>query len=174
MRALSCLTLLAVAVVATSCESKPDDPAVQLSDVGYVLHLPPPMQSALDAFAPGFHPVMASSFRSDVAQAAASSGQLSSLFATVGDFDGDGTIDAVEEGTAPGDTALRVIAILNGKQPRAVDVARFESFDADAVGIYLVRPPAGQTGAFEVVNYPDETMLYRYQGGSFVGTKITS
>jgi len=56
---------------------------------------------------------------------------------------------------------------------RAIDVTRFESYDADAVGVYLSRVPSGQTGAFEVVNYPDETMLYRYKDGGFVGTKIS-
>jgi hypothetical protein len=161
-------------VALSACSKKPDDPRVELTDVGYTLHLPPPMQAALDGVAPGFHAVMPSSFRSDVAQASAmASGQLQSLFATVGDFDNDGTVDAVVEGTAPGDTALRVIAILNGPHPRAMDVARFESYDADAVGVYLSKPAAGQSGAFEVVNYPDETMLYRYAGGTFTGTKVS-
>ena len=174
MRVSSYLSFAFLAV-GFACATKPDDPAVQLSDVGYVLHLPPPMQSSLDAFAPGFHAVLPSSFRSDVAQAAAgSTGQMQSLFAAVGDFDGDGTVDAVVEGRTPGDTALRVIAIMNGKTPRALDVARFDSYDADAVGVYLSKPAAGQTGAFEVVNYPDETTLYRWQNGGFVGTKITS
>jgi hypothetical protein len=164
----------ATLALAACGEKKVDDPRVELTDVGYVLHLPPAMQSALDADAPGFHAVMPSSYRSDVPQAAASaSGQMQSLFATVGDFDGDGTVDAVVEGSVPGDSALRVIAIMNGAQARAVDVTRFESYDADAVGVYLSRPPSGQSGAFEVVNYPDETTLYRYHEGGFVGTKVS-
>jgi len=175
MRRRATLCAIAAAFALAACAGKKvDDPRVELTDVGYVLHLPPAMQSALDADAPGFHAVMQSSYRSDVPQAAAAAtGQLQPLFAAVGDFDGDGTVDAVVEGAVPGDSALHVIAIMNGKQVRAVDVTRFESYDADAVGVYLSRPPSGQAGAFEVVNYPDETTMYRWQNGGFVGSKIS-
>jgi hypothetical protein len=164
---------VALAIVAACGAKKPDAPHVELTDVGYALHLPSGMQHALDSIAPGFRPVQTSSYRADVAQAAAAgAGEMQSLFASVGDFDGDGTQDAVEEGTVPGDSALHVIAIMNGAKPVAIEVTTFPEYDADAVGIYLSRPTEGRTGAFEVVNYPDESMLYQYQDGGFVGTKI--
>lgn len=158
-----------------ACTKQPPDvPRVGLTDVGIALHLPAPMQYALDSLAPGFRIVNASSFRSDVAQAASpgSAGVLPAAFAAIGDFDHDGTVDAVVEGASPGSTALRVIAILNGAHPSAVEVARFAEYDADAVGIYLSALPAGANGAFDVVAYPDSTLRYRWAEGSFQGTSI--
>lgn len=146
---------------------------MEFSDIGFSLHLPVPMQKALDSLAPGFHTVRTASYRVDVSQAAAEDGGgAQALFATIGDFDGDGTKDAVVEGTERGDDALHVIAILNGATPTAVEVTQFQEYDADAVGIYLSRPAPGTTGAFEVVNYPDASTLYRYENGAFEGTKI--
>ena len=146
-----------------------DNPSVQLGAGGFTLHLPPPMQQALDAQAPGFRTVSTASFRSDVSQAAAESGGgLQALFALVNDFDGDGTQDAVVEGSTTGDSSLVVIAILNGSKPRALEVTRFQTYDADAVGIYLSKPAAGKSGAFAVVNYPDATTTYAFRDGKFV------
>lgn len=158
-----------VLVLLGACAKKADDPRVELTDVGFTLHLPPEMQQALDSIAPGFRTVRTTSFRSDVAQAAAATGTngMAAAFASVGDFDHDGTIDAVVEGTAPGDSALRVIAIMNGPKPVAIDVTRFSVYDADAVGVYLTSAPAGTPGAFEVVDYPDSTIVYEYRGGAF-------
>ena len=152
------------------------DPKIELTDVGFALHLPPPMQQALDAFAPGFRAIRATSFRSDVSQAAAAAGSdaMPAAFAAIGDYDRDGTIDAVVEGTSPGDSALRVIAIRNGAHPAAVEVTRFEVYDADAVCVYLVNPPKGTPGAFEVVNYPDSTLTFDFKDGAFVGRKTGS
>lgn len=162
-RSLSLLALL------LGCTKTADDPRVELSDVGFTLHLPPAMQQALDSVAPGFRTVRTTSFRSDVAQAAAATGTngMAAAFASVGDFDHDGMIDAVVEGTAPGDSALRVIAIMNGAKPVAIDIARFPVYDADAVGVYLTNAPAGVAGAFEVVDYPDSTLVYEYRNGAF-------
>lgn len=174
MRALSLVSLAAPIVALAACTKPADPPSIQLTDVGYTLHLPAPMQQALDAAAPGFKSVNISSFRSDVAQASAqnalSSGALPAAFATIGDFNHDGSTDAVIEGNTPGDPALQVIAILNGAHPKAVPVTRFESYDADAVGIYLSAMPAGTPGAFEVVAYPDSTVAYQYADGAFKGT----
>lgn len=160
----------ALAIVLCAC-AKPeaDAPRVELTDVGFALHLPPAMQHALDSLAPGFRTVRSASFRSDIGQAAAAGGNAGSAaaFASVGDFDRDGTVDAVVEGTVPGDSALQVIAILNGKAPTAVAVTRFPVYDADAVGVYLSNPPAGTAGAFEVVAYPDSTLLFQYADGAF-------
>jgi len=165
----------ALIILLAACAGKPDAPTIQLTDVGFTLHLPAPMQQALDSIAPGFHTVRTTSYRSDVSQAAlAGGGGLPALFASLGDFNHDGAPDAAVEGTAPGDSALRVIVILNGAKPTALEVARFASYDADAVGIYLTGPPAGQNGAFVVVNYPDESTLYSYADGGFEGTKIGS
>ena len=152
----------------------PDAPRVELTDVGIALHLPAPMQHALDSLAPGFRIVNASSFRSDIAQAssAGSGGALPAAFAAIGDFDHDGTIDAVVEGASPGSSALQVIAILNGVHPSAVEVMRFAEYDADAVGIYLSALPKGTDGAFDVVAYPDSTLRYRWADGSLQGTSI--
>ena len=133
-----------------------------------MLHLPVAMQQALEAQAPGFHTVRSASFRSDVGQDAAERGGVQSLFAVLGDFDGDGTQDAVVEGSVPGDSSLVVIAVLNKKSPRAMEVTRFPTYDADAVGIYLSKPAAGKAGAFEVINYPDASTLYVYRDGAFV------
>ena len=135
-----------------------------------MLHLPPAMQESLSGLAPGFQPVRVASFRSDVSQAAAEGGGLPSLFAVVGDFDGDGSLDAVVEGATPNDSALVVIAILNkkGAKPAAMEVTRFPTYDADAVGIYLRKPAAGSSGAFVVVNYPDASTTYAFRGGKFV------
>jgi hypothetical protein len=170
--ALAVLSLIGLG----ACGAKADDPRVELSDVGFTLHLPPPMQQALDSVAPGFRAVRAASFRSDVGQAAAAagSGGMPAAFAAVGDYDGDGTVDAVIEGTTPGDSALRVIAIRNGPHPTAIEVARFPVYDADAVGVYLTNPPKGTAGAFEVVNYPDSTLVYEFHDGAFTGRSIGS
>jgi hypothetical protein len=161
-----------------ACAHKVDNPQIQLSDIGFVLHLPPPMQQALDSVAPGFHSIASTAYRSDVAQAAAagaaSSGGMPALFATVGDFNGDGLVDAVEEGTVAGDSTLRVVAILNGAKPHAIEVARIASFDADAVGFYLTPPTGGHAGAFELVAYPDSSTVYRYDAGAFTGEKVGS
>jgi len=101
-----------------------------------------------------------------VAQAAAEGGGIQPLFAVVGDFDGDGSIDAAIEGSAQGDTSLVVIAILNkGGKPVALEVTRFPTYDADAVGIYLAKPKGA--GAFQVVNYPDASVTYAFRGGKF-------
>jgi hypothetical protein len=168
------LRSLALVTLITACTKTVDNPRVELTDIGFALHLPKAMQQALDAFAPGFRPVRATSFRSDVAQAAAAGGAggMAAAFAAISDFDHDGTTDAVVEGTVPGDSALRVIAILNGSKPTAIDVTRFASFDADAVGVYLSNVPAGAVGAFEVVDYPDSSVLYTYQDGSFRGRSL--
>lgn len=135
---------------------------------GPTLQLPPAMQQALDAQAPGFHLVRWASFRADIAQSAAEGAGLQPLNAVVGDFDGDGTKDAAVEGTVPGDSALVVMAILNRKKPESMEVTRFAEYDADAVGIYLSKPAQGKAGAFEVVNYPDASTLYVFRNGAFV------
>src|ERR1041384_7684168 len=92
----------------TACgTSTPDNPSVQMGAGGFTLHLPPTMQQALDAQAPGFRTVSVASFRSDVSQAAAESGGgLQALFAVVNDFDGDGTRDAVAAGNRTGGSSL--------------------------------------------------------------------
>ena len=161
-------------VLLAACSKTTDDPRVELTDVGFALHLPPAMQQALDSIAPGFRTVRTTSFRSDVAQAAAATGTngMAAAFASVGDFDRDGTVDAVVEGTAPGDSALRVIAIMNGAKPTAIDITRFPVYDADAVGVYLTNAPAGTAGAFEVVDYPDSTLVYEYRDGGFNGRTV--
>ena len=163
------------AILLGACAKEPPDvPRVALTDVGIALHLPAPMQHALDSLAPGFRIVNASSFRSDIAQAASagSPGALPAAFAAIGDFDHDGTLDAVVEGASQGSTALRVIAILNGAHPSAVEVTRFAEYDADAVGIYLTALPAGTSGAFDVVAYPDSTIRYQWANGALQGTNI--
>ena len=171
VRHFSCSLVLVSAL--TGCARQPDNPRLAFVNVGFMLHLPPAMQQAMDSLAPGFRTLRISAFRSDVAQGAAETGGgMQALFATVADFDGDGTEDAVVEGTAPGDSALRVIAIMNGAKPRAMEVVRFAVYDADAVGIYLSRPAGSKNGAFEVVNYPDSSTAYQYKGGRFVGTRI--
>lgn len=167
--------LITAALLLAGCSTKAiDSPRVELSDVGYALHLPPAMQQALDSLAPGFRAVRASSFRSDVSQAAAAQGGggLPAAFAAVGDYNHDGLTDAVVEGAAPSDTGLRVITILNGVTPTATEVTRFPTYDADAVGIYLSNPPKGTKGAFEVVAYPDSTLLFKYQDGTFKGERV--
>ena len=158
-----------LAILLSACApAKQDNPSVQVSAVGFTLHLPPAMQQALDAQAPGFRAVPSATFRSDVSQAAAEAGGgIQALSALVGDFDGDGTTDAVVEGTATGDSSLVVIAILNRARPVAMEVTRFATYDADAVGIYLSKPPAGSPGAFSVVNYPDATTTYAFRDGRF-------
>jgi hypothetical protein len=157
-----------------ACGAKADDPRVELTDVGFALRLPAPMQQALDSIAPGFRAVRATSFRSDVSQAAAaaSSAGMPAAFASIGDYDHDGSVDAVIEGTAPGDSALRVIAIRNGEHPTAIEVTRFPVYDADAVGVYLTNPPQGTAGAFEVVDYPDSTLVFEFKDGAFSGRNI--
>jgi hypothetical protein len=172
IKVLGSLTLV-FAAAACSSSTPVDEPRVEFSDIGFSLHLPVAMQKALDSLAPGFKTVQTASYRADIGQAAAEEGGgAQALFATIGDFDGDGAKDAVVEGVARGDAALRVIAILNGATPSAVEVTQFPEYDADAVGIYLSKPAAGTTGAFEVVNYPDASTLYRYENGAFAGTKI--
>jgi len=169
------VAVLALACSLAACSSKPPDPDLQFATVGFVLQLPPAMQAALDAIAPGFQTVRTDSFRSDISQASAlSSGSLQAMFATIGDFDGDGTQDVVMEGAVPGDSALQVIAIMNGKTPKAIQVARYPVYDADAVGLYISKPTGGRHGSFEVVNYPDASMLYTYKNGAFVGTSYRS
>ena len=167
--------VIAAAFILVGCSTRQvDSPRVELSDVGFALHLPPAMQQALDSLAPGFRAVRASSFRSDVSQAAAAegSGALPAAFAAVGDYNGDGLTDAVVEGTAPSGSGLQVITILNGSTPTAQEVTRFPVYDADAVGIYVTNPPKGTKGAFEVVAYPDSTLLFRYQNGAFKGERV--
>jgi len=156
-----------VTTLAACGTSEAENPRLEIGAGGFTLHLPPAMQESLNALAPGFQQVRSASFRSDVAQAAAEAGGgIQSLFAVVGDFDGDGSIDAAIEGSAQGDTALVVIAILNkGAKPVAMEVTRFPTYDADAVGIYLAKPRG--PGAFQVVNYPDATTTYVYRDGKF-------
>ena len=166
-------SVLVLFLVLGACSRKPEAPSVELTDIGYTLHLPKPMQQALDSVAPGFHPIQANSFRSDVSQSAViTAGAASALFATVADFDHDGNPDAVVEGTTPSDSSLQVIAILNGARPRAVPITEFSSYDADAVGVYLSPAPAASGGAFEIVDYPDSTLVYHYAAGAFEGDKL--
>ena len=168
MRITRCLSL-ALALVACDTAQSADVPALTLGAGGFALHLPPAMQASLNALAPGFRAVSIATFRSDVSQAAAEGGGVPSLFAVVGDFDGDGTLDAVVEGAVPKDTGLVVIAILNnGAKPVAMQVTRFPTYDADAVGIYLTKPATGASGAFVVVNYPDASTTYVFRGGKVV------
>ncbi len=156
-----------------ACSARPEDPRLQFATVGFILHLPDAMQGALDAAAPGFRAVRTTSFRADVSQAAAlSGGGLQALFATIGDFDGDGAQDVIVEGAAPGDSALHVIAIMNGAKPHAFEVTAYSLYDADAVGIYLSQPTGGPKGSFEVINYPDASTRFTYRSGAFVGTAI--
>lgn len=169
----SCARFLAAIVLLAGCAAKTEDPQIQLTDVGFALHLPAPMQAALDSLAPNFRTIRTTSYRSDVSQAAAAgSGGMPALFAVIGDFDGDGTRDAVVEGTTPGDSSLRVITIMNGPTPVAVEVTHIDSYDADAVGVYLSSPTDGRSGAFEIVSYPDSSQLYQYKSGRFTGTSI--
>jgi hypothetical protein len=166
--------VVATLLLAGCAKEPPDVPRVELTDVGFALHLPTAMQQALDSIAPGFRIVRPSSFRSDVSQAAAaaSSGGMAAAFAAIGDFDHDGTVDAVVEGASPGSSALQVIAILNGPHPSAVEVARFAEYDADAVGIYLSAVAGRDAGAFEVVAYPDSTLRFRWADGALHATSI--
>ena len=166
------LHLFACAIALAGCgEKKPEDPRLDVGAGGFTLYLPPKMQQALDAASPGFHKVMAAKYRADINEAATEEGGgAQALNAVIGDFDLDGSQDVVVEGTNAAGT-LVVIAILNGATPKAVEVASFATFDADAVGIYLSRIVRPKLGAFEVVNYPDETTLYFYRGGTFEGMK---
>jgi hypothetical protein len=166
------LSLVAVACSLAGCNSKPPDPAVQFSTVGFSIQLPDGMQQALNAAEPGFRMITPDKFRSDVSQQSAlGSGRIDPLFATLGDFDGDGTKDAIVEGTVPGDAGLHVVAIMNGKPAHAFEVTNFPVYDGDAVGIYLTEAPGGKKGAFEIVNYPDASYVYTYKSGGFVGVK---
>ena len=161
--------ILAAVLAACSTEKQADNPSVQLGAAGFMLHLPPAMQQALQAQAPGFRTVSTVSFRSDVSQAAAEAGGgLQPLFAVIKDLDGDGTTDAVVEGSTGDDAPLQVVAILNRKTPVAMEVTRFATYDADAVGIYLMKPAAGSSAAFTVVNYPDATTTWSWHDGKFV------
>jgi hypothetical protein len=165
--------LAALALTGAACHRPPEDPKLTFINVGFALQLPEPMQHALDSLAPGFRPIIVGKFRSEVAQyAAESAGGMQALFATVADFDGDGTQDAVMEGNMPGDTALHVVAIMNGAAPQAQWVVRIPQYDADAVGLYLSRPKGVKPGSFELVDHPDSSTVYRYVNGRFVGTKV--
>ncbi|HET7633038.1 MAG TPA: hypothetical protein VFK16_12095 [Gemmatimonadaceae bacterium] len=156
-----------------ACTGKPADPTVQFSTIGFALTLPPAMQKALDAAAPGFRMVTPDKFRSDVSQQSAlGSGRIDPLFATIADFDGDGNKDAIVEGSVPGDSALHVVAIMNGHTPHAFEVTSYASYDADAVGVYLTEAPGGRAGAFEVVDYPDASYVFTYANGKFSGAKV--
>ena len=169
------LFALVPALLLAACSHKPSDPRVEFATIGFTLKLPDGMQQALEAAMPGFHRITPDKFRSDVAQQSAlGSGRIEPLFATLGDFDGDGTKDVIVEGTVPGDRGLHVVAIMNGAKPRAFQVTAYPVFDADAVGTYLSAAPNGQKHAFEVVNYPDASYLYTYKAGGFVGSKIGS
>ena len=153
--------------VAACGSSEAANPSLTIGAGGFTLALPPAMQEALDAAAPGFAQIRSASFRSDVAQAAAEAGGgMQAMFAVIGDFDGDGSQDAAVEGSVTGDTALVVMAILNkGGKPVATRVTRFPTYDADAVGIFLSKPKGA--GAFTVVNYPDASVTYTFSGGKF-------
>lgn len=168
------IPFIAVLVPAlAACNVKPADPTVQFSTVGFSLQLPTAMQQALDAAEPGFRMVTPDKFRSDVSQQSAlGSGRIDPLFATLNDFDGDGTKDAIVEGNVPGDSALHVVAIMNGKKPRAFEVTTYPVYDGDAVGVYLTEAPAGRKGAFELVNYPDASYVFTYKNGAFTSEKI--
>ena len=65
-----------------------------------------------------------------------------------------------------------VITILNGTSPTAEKVAHFPVYDADAVGIYVTNPPKGTKGAFEVVAYPDSTLLFKFRDGAFESQRL--
>lgn len=171
---LPVVSLLAASVLA-ACASKPPDPAVQFSVVGFSLQLPDGMQQALNAAMPGFRMVTPDKFRSDVSQQSAlGTGRIDPLFATLGDFNGDGSKDVIVEGAVPGDSALHVVAIMNGKTPHAFEVTNFPVYDGDAVGVYLTEAPGGRKNAFEVVNYPDASYVYTYNNGTFTGAKLGS
>jgi hypothetical protein len=170
------LVLVAIAVLgAVACSRTPPEPTLQFATVGFILHLPEGMQSALNAAAPGFKAINPTVFRSGVAQdAAVSGGGLQAEFATLADFDGDGSKDVIVEGAEPGDSALHVVAIMNGAKPRAFEVMNFPLYDADAVGEYLVQPIGAAKGTFEVVDDPDSTTVFTFKGGHFTGKKIGS
>ena len=173
MRYVTRLSFFAFALAGSACKSKPEDPRLTFINIGFSLQLPQGMQQALDSLAPGFQPVIVGKFRSDIAQyAAEAAGGMQALFATVADFDGDGTLDAVVEGNVRGDTALRVVAIMNGAKPAAMFVERIPQYDADAVGLYLSRPKGAKPGTFELVDYPDASIVYTYARGRFVGKKV--
>ena len=162
------ITPFVLLALAACAPSEPGNPSLAIGAGGFTLVLPPAMQQSLVALAPGFQAVRSASFRSDIAQSAAESGGgMQAMFAVVGDFDADGSMDAAVEGSAAGDTSLVVIAILNkAGKPEAMEVTRFATYDADAVGIYLSRPKGA--GAFTVVNYPDASVTYTFRGGKFV------
>ena len=169
----SVLLTIALGGSLAACSHGPPPPQLDFATVGYVLTLPDGMQKALDATAPGFRHVLPNVFRSDVSQGAIlTSGTMQALFAITGDFDGDGSMDLIVEGSEPSDSALHVIAIMNGAKPHAFEVMSVPVYDADAVGVYITKPTGGRTGAFEVINYPDASTLYTYKSGGFVGTKI--
>ena len=164
---------VAMAVALVACSHGPPPPQLEFATIGYTLTLPDGMQKALDEAAPGFRHVLPNVFRSDVSQGAIlTSGTMQALFAVTGDFDGDGSTDLIVEGSEPSDSALHVIAIMNGAKPRAFEVTSIPVYDADAVGVYVTKPTGTAKGAFEVVNYPDVSTLYTYKSGGFVGTKI--
>jgi hypothetical protein len=173
IRHTTLFALTGAAIALSACKSKPEEPKLTFINIGFTLQLPPAMQHALDSLAPGFRPVIVGKFRSDIAQyAAEAGGGMQALFATVADFDGDGTLDAVVEGNSPGDSALRVIAIMNGPTPVAMPVVRIPQYDADAVGLYLSRPKGASPRSFELVDYPDSSTVYTYARGRFVGKKV--
>jgi hypothetical protein len=173
VRVATVCAITGLAIAASACSQQPAEPELTFINIGFTLKLPPTMQHALDSLAPGFRPVIVGKFRSDIAQyAAEAGGGMQALFATIADFDGDGTIDAVVEGNTPGDSSLQVIAILNGAAPRAMPVARIEQYDADAVGLYLSRPKGIAPRSFELVDYPDSSTVYTYLRGHFVGKKV--
>jgi len=173
LRRVPLILCAGLAMTFTGCNKKPEDPRLTFINVGFSLQLPKAMQQALDSLAPGFRPVTVGKFRSDIAQyAAEAGGGMQALFTTIADFDGDGTLDAVIEGTTPGDSALHVIAIMNGAKPRAMEVDRIPRYDVDAVGLYLSRPTGSKAGTFQLVDHPDSSSVYTYAGRQFVRTKV--
>lgn len=165
--------LTALAITAAACNGKFTAPRLTFINVGFTLQLPNGTQHALDSLAPGFRSVNVGKFRSDIAQyAAEAGGGMQPWFATVAGFDGDGNLDAVIEGTTRGDSALRVIAVLNGARPTAMEVTRIPKYDVDAVWRYLSRHMGNGPGTFQLVDYPDSTTAYEHRGGCFVGTKV--
>ncbi|MGH7725216.1 MAG: hypothetical protein ACREOU_07270 [Candidatus Eiseniibacteriota bacterium] len=174
-------------LAATGCADR-SEPHFFAAEGGPKLHLPGPMRGALRTHDAAFQVFERHDYSSRIFESGEWRYELSAKqvpFAILGDFDGDGRIDAALHGHS-GDSVICIVAVLaDSTTPRVMEISRHPGpgrGPRERLGDFLMHVPAGRVPvawteaettivlaheAFEHVIFEKTAVMHYYEGGRF-------
>lgn len=161
---------------ATEGFSSQEGPRFVFQDGQYTVILPEPMKAALRQYDPSFTPFTYRDYHPDIFQTY-DFNKKQSLFAVIGDFNGDGIQDVALHGRSQGRTVIVCILSKEGKF-EALEVTPteprwkngLEAFLAFRIKVLSDASSDRQTSindAFELVSFRRKAALYYFKDGEF-------